>query len=987
MTPAALRMVLEATGFLEDGQPAPTVLLDDDARRTRRGRQFAPDALWRGPSSLTVYFKYSHDEPSLPEVSVWRREIWNEGFAPLLWVVCPSRIDLYNGFGRPTSDADADEHRLRTFQTIEADLRALDTLAGRLAMETGQFWLNEINVDRKTSVDAALLGDLAALERGLVRDGLNRSAAQALIGRTIFTQYLVDRRIVDEKRLQEQCGMATLPTALRDVAAARALFQWLTETFNGDMFPASAAWTEIGEAHLARVADFLEAVSSDGQRSLFPYQFDVIPVELISSIYEQFAHSASATSETPALNARVREDARRLGVHYTRLSVVSLILDEVMTDLIGSETVLDLTCGSGVFLVESLRRLVMIRGGPHPTREVIRQTLHEQVFGVDISEAAIRVAAFSLYLAALELDPDPQPPEALRFQPLIERTLFVGDARDIESSPSGALLRSEDNERRRFDILVGNPPWTFKGKQGTAERRVSSAGQPRQPRGQGLDFVLRAHEFAHERSRFGFVLPAPAFFAGSKTGRAAVFHLVKVLSPATFIDVSSLTWLFPTATMPAAILLARSRPQSPDHLTVVKVPWAPSGARSETFEISSSDVSSLALHLWEKNPTRLKTAVFGRRRDMVLADELESKYRPMKTWLASVNSKWRDGLQRGSDMDATGLRGLEILETGKLTPFRIPHELPSFSDARAHRPRRRDTYRSPLVVLQEGFRGNPRPVVAVAEQGRDLIYTEAYFGASLSTQSDDVAHLLAGILSSALASWFFLMTATEFGIWKRRLHRSDLGSLPLPDPSIALRTGAGQKILAYARTFSRVDPVDDTWRALDEAVFDLYELDEFDRVVVNDGMEKASWQWDSGRQQASLPAHPESDLQPYATAFVATIDSWLQAMNLRRMRAEVFALPTSAPLRVVRFVLESGPGPSTVEIVNPAGELSALLSSISQRLNVRLATSLVGQRELRVHGVDEVVVIKPAARRFWLRGAALEDADAVIAESFSGATA
>jgi hypothetical protein len=48
---------------------------------------------------------------------------------------------------------------------------------------------------------------------------------------------------------------------------------------------------------------------------------------------------------------------------------------------------------------------------------------------------------------------------------------------------------------------------------------------------------------------------------------------------------------------------------------------------------------------------------------------------------------------------------------------------------------------------------------------------------------------------------------------------------------------------------------------------------------------------------------------------------------------------------------------------------------------------LVGERELRVHGANEVVIIKPAARRFWMRIAALEDADAVIAESFAGAPA
>ena len=43
--------------------------------------------------------------------------------------------------------------------------------------------------------------------------------------------------------------------------------------------------------------------------------------------------------------------------------------------------------------------------------------------------------------------------------------------------------------------------------------------------------------------------------------------------------------------------------------------------------------------------------------------------------------------------------------------------------------------------------------------------------------------------------------------------------------------------------------------------------------------------------------------------------------------------------------------------------------------------------ELRVHGRREVVMIKPNARRHWMGVSALEDADAVIVESFSGSAA
>ena len=99
---------------------------------------------------------------------------------------------------------------------------------------------------------------------------------------------------------------------------------------------------------------------------------------------------------------------------------------------------------------------------------------------MDISETAIRIAAFSLYLAALELDPDPQPPQALRFRPLIGDTLFIGDAWDIEETPKGRTGLTEHDNGKTFDLIVGNPPWSYPGKVGTdrAAFQTRSASRP-----------------------------------------------------------------------------------------------------------------------------------------------------------------------------------------------------------------------------------------------------------------------------------------------------------------------------------------------------------------------------------------------------------------------------------------------------------------------------------------------------------------------------
>ena len=479
MISEALRGVLEATGYLANGQPAHGVSLDEESTGRHRARDFVPDALWRGEAELTVYFKHERETPSDDEIARWRWAIWNKGFAPLLWVVSPDTVDVYNCFGRPRETGDAAEHRLHTFKRIEEDLGRLDAFAGRLAMETGQFWRQAPHVNRRTSVDQQLLSDLAALEHDLTNKELDRPSAQGLIGRSIFAQYLIDRGIITNPVLERRFGHGTLASLLRHRAATKRLFSWLQETFNGDMFPAESSALP-GDEYLLRVANFLDAVNPEsGQQTLFPYQFDVIPVELISSIYEQFSHS-KPSSVTPGSET---------DVFYTRVSLVSLVIDEITEGLTGKETVLDLACGSGVFLVEALRRLVALRSGAdQPSREIIRSTLHQQIYGVDISEPAVRVAAFSLYLAALELDPDPKPPEALRFEPLIGKTLLVADALCVEETPEGRAALTEQGNPRAFDLIVGNPPWSYPGKSARAAQHsgqgpkgipFSSRGRPK----------------------------------------------------------------------------------------------------------------------------------------------------------------------------------------------------------------------------------------------------------------------------------------------------------------------------------------------------------------------------------------------------------------------------------------------------------------------------------------------------------------------------
>ena len=597
--------------------------------------------------------------------------------------------------------------------------------------------------------------------------------------------------------------------------------------------------------------------------------------------------------------------------------------------------------------------------------------------------------AFSLYLAALELDPNPKPPRALKFKPLIGKTLIVGDARSVEQTADGQAVLTKRGAKRRFDVIVGNPPWSYGGRKATAARRnESNRGKVHAPRGESLGFVSQAMEFASGNTRFGLILSAVQFFSRSGTGAAASRQLIEDLSPVTLVNLSNQSdWLFPNASMPAVVLFARHRPAPAGTITTVQVPWSPGGARSHTFEIAPSDIVTLPLTDWRRKPEFLKAALLGGRRDLALLDRLTSKFTTLEEGLGQIDVRLRAGLKLGNRSRDTGfLHGIPYLTANDLRPFSGPADLSSFDEAGAEGPRSRNIYRAPLLLVKRFLLGEyVRPVVAVAD--RDTVFTDAFLGAAFPENRRETAYLLAGVLSSSLASWFLLMTASTFGLWMQLIERGDLVQVPVPDLETAPHSEAGRSLIRLTRKLQRNPPRDADWRALDEAVFDLYGLDEAERTVARDGLFRASWQWKPGRLESAKPALAQPHMLDYACTFLSAVDIWLAARRQRHMRAEVFDLPDNAPLRVVRFVLEEGNGPSTAELVEPEGSLRDVLDGIGHHLNVRLATSLSGQRELRVHGRREVVIIKPSARRHWMGVSALEDADAVIVESFSGAAA
>ena len=964
-----LERVLEATGYMSGGvQAVPSVgVSTGDVRASHLARSvfpptLHPDAWWHSGShgekmpaysDLRIYFKYS-DNSNREQIAKWQREVWNQAFVPLLWIVSAEKVEIYNGFGLP-GDTELC-NLIRTFQITEDDLAKLDALAGRIAMETGAMWNGVPEVDRNCGVDYRLLQQIGALEKQLVDDGLVRGDAQALIGRSIFLQYLIDGDIVSGEELTRICGSSTLPIAFGNSDSANQLFSWLCAEFNGDMFSTN---TDVDEKYLTRIGAFLSGEDMQtGQTSLFPYRFDIIPVELISMIYEQFVHSDTT-----------QRNSHQEGVFYTPATVVSLVLDKVLEDCSGDESVIDLTCGSGVFLVEALRRLVQKKSeGTELTRKLVRHVLYEQIHGVDKSPDAVRVAAFSLYLAALELDPNPQDRRNRKFKPLLGKTIHTGNALNIELPQAS------------FDVIVGNPPWTFNPT--IKEGWKPSISLP--PRATSIAFLVRALDFVHGSTRIGIVLSATPFFSRSSTGLQSVQQVVTALAPVTLVNLSEqVSWLFPNAKMPAIALFSRCDKRNiEDGMLIINVPWSKSIQRSKTLRLSETMNQELPFQSWHRNPKLLKATFLGYRCDQVLVDHLNDRFPNLGEQLRRLGTSFRTGVTvgKGGNGDASELVGLPVLTTG-MRHFHIPRDLPKFSLGQVHRPRQASIYRAPVLLLAENFHGQPRLTTAVCRH--DLVYMDTHHGCSLHNVSCNIGYLLSGILSSALATWFYLMTSSAFGIWKRRVIQADINEFPTPDLVELATTDAATSVCAIVKELHKREPTDADWEILDEAIFDLYELNDEDRVVVRDGYLRATWQWASGRN-CSVESADDNDLARYADTFLVGMNEWLSASPNASLQAEILDFDSAQPMRIVRFAsAESGRAIKKINIVPASNSLTQMLYKICNESNTESLAKPFGLSGHRLYTNDEIVVIKPAARRNWLAVVALEDVHNVIEDSFS----
>ena len=1015
MRSRVFQQVLHATGYLgPSGRPAPGLTLADDEDASKLRAVFKnervglnADAVFFAQNVPASIFKDAGDAlPNDQDIRDWHEAAWNISVAPLLWIITPTDVRLYDCYASPPQpgpQVSAVPPPLDCFVVDSEDrLRVLDAACGRLATETGAFWSSSIGakINRQHRVDRELLGEINALERCLIdltpkADGpescaLARDLAQRFIGRCIFTWYLLDRG------LAQPFLPAELPADLSAMFAtpdsAFALFDWLRATFNGDLFPMDDPGAEqehLTAGHLAYIRDFVEGRSlipeREGQGRLFRFRFNAIPIDLISSIYQQFARSSAA------------EEAESQGLHYTPVELVHLTLDPVFEGLPSSARVIDPACGSGAFLVEAFRRLVWrATGGKPATRRLVRKILYRQLYGVDINRSALGIAAFSLYLAALELDEEPiNDIDDLKFDHLIDETLFEMD--------SLADMLPKALTAVNFDAVVGNPPWTFVGQRGGLPKRMKDdQGTLRPRRSPDQAFLGLAARLAGESGRIGMIMKATPFFSKDVHAVEARSALLKSLTPVALINLSYLRReeLFPDAVGPALLFFARcALAADPARLLVGSIPWTPDFKRTGVFQIGPGEIRSVPLDRVLTVPPFLKAATFGTVRDGMLIEKLEKSFPCLDDVLDRLGlggAQHRgQGFQVRGDANAPpeDYYKLKVVTPQTFAAFRVDaFELTNFTHRTLHRPRRESIFKGPLLLCSKvgNSSGAERGRYSAAIHSNDVLYTQNFYGVSFRSADPVFAYVLSGILNSSLTAFQFALGGPTWGLERPTVEPHDLLSLRVPCLENADRSLIDA--VAEAEQKAAAEP-DDHQRlaALDEAVFDLYELEPEERVLAADSVDRARYLiFENRKERVGLVKPPDNNaLREYAGQVAQTVNAYLRARGSRHIEAVIYEkrltksdIAAGIPgVTAVRFVMVPG-GPVSEPVVRTGepADLNTLAFMLRGQFEADVPPYLNERRQLRLYGDEDLFILKPTEFRYWTRTAGLNDADIILGD-------
>lgn len=907
--------------------------------------------------------------------------IWNFNESPIIIINESNTVEIFNGLAYSKEEKTlkklGDENKLDVFSYFE--------------LVTGKTWQHyEEELKYGNRVDYHLLENIKDARELLINKyNVGSSLANALIGKCIFIRYLIDRRvrIKFESPLREWSN-DDFCKLLQNKNQTIQFLNYLTNHFNGEAFLLEdSLLKEIPKEAFDTLSRLMrgEEIAS-GQMSLFDiYDFSIIPVEFISNVYEHFIGE---------------ENQKKKGAYYTPVFLVDYIISETVEKFFEDNPseykckVLDPACGSGIFLVQALRRIIerfqIINNTTSTKKETLRKIAEENIFGIDQDNNAINVAVFSVYLALLDYIKDPKEIENFKFPKLINKNFFHDDFFDLNAEFNDIF------KRIKFNFIIGNPPWRrgsdkdalfLKYLKERNQRELNKDDDKPQiiisNKEIAQAFLWRTSDFSSTPTQSALVVTSKTLYnLNAKRFRESFlyYHFIdKVFELAPVSDE-----VFQSANTPCVILFYRySCHNKTDQNIIEHVVIKPNRFFSlfKIFMLQKNDYKEIVQSRLKKNDWLWKVLIWGSYQDFNFLKRLKNNYITIAEKIKKDELLLGQGITIGDKdriYNTEHLIGHPLIDhKNDICQFYV-RALLKWEEKKVAKERNKELFLAPILLIKHGLK---RFKAISAISFSDALYLHSLTGIKGNIE---LLRTLCGLLNSDLFAYCMINNSSA-GIDRGRAHDEEKLSFPYINSTtiakyvekietINEKLCAGEQKLLDPNIQNLKDEKQKILKNLDDKILKSFNLNEQERALVDyavditiplimkhKGYEKELF--------SSLKLHDQF-LTEYANVFLNRFRSSFERSN---KKFTIRILFNNYIIGMFFKVTDGANEKGSISWENKSeNDLILKLSSLGCQ---KITESLFIQKDVRGFERDGFYIIKPNEKKLWHKAIAYLDAE------------
>lgn len=933
-----------------------------------------------------IYFKYL-PKASEQEITQLHKKVWNQGTTPLLFVLIGNELRIYSSYKAPVlknneqTSSEALLISIKNIQNLEKLEKELKDFR-RVEVDTGNIWRTYARqFTNEDKINHHFLHNLKELRKDIAANKLEFKYIHNIIGRSLFILYLENRGVLTKDFFARyNSKFKCFTDLLTSKKASYEIFTDLENYFGKDIFTLDKIEQKsVTIKHLTILRHhFTNESPKDNDNYFWAYSYNLIPIELICSVYEEFLY--------------IEEDGKEQA-SFTPPALAKLMLDQVLpyNKTINNPQILDPACGSSIFLVESYKRLVekwIISNNPKvPGFNELFDILKNHIYGCDRDPEALKFTVFCLYLSMIDFIDNINLNISPNLPTIIGNNLIESDFFDTKSKL----------HKNKYDFIVGNPPWqsSYGNK---AKDYLKLTDYPVGDKQISQLFLWLAGDLIKENGSICMLMPSKGLLYNFNPKNIEfrdkffkTFDVKKIVNLSLFSNL-----LFENSKFPASIIIYGLINEENQSKSTVYYTPKPSNKNWEfsILAVDPSNVKKLPKSQIIKNHTIWKIAFVGTGRDFLLANHLEKNYPKIDYICEDREWKYGEGFQLGGgDKNINNdMAKMLNIPAKSIYPFYVnKEELEILNNNTFHRPRDFELYKAPHTLVRGGQ-------IYAAFIDYDAVFTHAVMSFSSPKQDDSkLLKLLAAYLNSSLVLYYLFLTSSTWCIERTDIHLAEYRTLPFTLPAddklldriIDTYDELSDVIAKDIKNFALNSHYIDIKDKLDNYIFDMFNLDSEQRQIIVDVNKYSINYFQDYSKSSKSKVIPVSTTKPdanelmaYAQLFCNTINKHIRKHNYKLV-SQIYL--GDSPLEIIAF--------SLVNLKEEIDEISIsknidthtqLRKKLDQMVLSQTNTSLYTQNNLRVYEGKTFYLVKPSEIRYWTKTMALNDSDKSLKEILRG---